>query len=116
MTRSDETVDPVMRGFGVFRFGEATLHLAACLRDGKGLDGSEACGAWLTLLAKRAYEDGWREAHRVRAFEPGPEPLACLLCGTTFTPGNGRRADAKFCSDAHRTKFNSLKRSRRGAA
>ena len=38
----------------------------------------------------------------------------CLLCQTLFATGIGtdRRADAKFCSDACRIKFNSLKRSR----
>jgi hypothetical protein len=39
----------------------------------------------------------------------------CQHCNTPFSAGPGatRRADAKFCSDAHRTVFNSLKRSKR---
>lgn len=39
----------------------------------------------------------------------------CQHCNKPFGagPGTTRRADAKFCSDAHRTEFNSLKRSKR---
>jgi hypothetical protein len=46
------------------------------------------------------------------------DPLrSCQLqhCGAWFEAGRGagRRVDAKFCCDAHRDRFNSLKRSRR---
>jgi hypothetical protein len=39
---------------------------------------------------------------------------ACQHCHTLFKvgPGTGRRADAKFCSDEHRTIFNSHKRTK----
>jgi hypothetical protein len=39
----------------------------------------------------------------------------CRSCGSIFEVGVtfGRRADAKFCSDAHRIEFNSHKRSKR---
>jgi hypothetical protein len=39
---------------------------------------------------------------------------ACLNCGEWFEvgPGTRRRLDAKFCTDAHRILFNSLKRSK----
>jgi hypothetical protein len=38
----------------------------------------------------------------------------CQHCNAPFQvgPGTGRRADAKFCSDAHRVAFNSLKRAK----
>jgi hypothetical protein len=38
----------------------------------------------------------------------------CEHCNAPFQagPGTGRRVDAKFCSDAHRVAFNSLKRAR----
>jgi hypothetical protein len=38
----------------------------------------------------------------------------CLECGKSFAVGKGtnRRADAKFCSDECRVKYNSLQRSR----
>jgi hypothetical protein len=46
---------------------------------------------------------------------PGAVFRRCEHCGETFEagPGTGRRLDAKYCCDAHRTVFNSLKRSRR---
>jgi hypothetical protein len=46
----------------------------------------------------------------------GGDPLRrCQQCGDWFEAGRGagRRAGAKFCCDAHRDRFNSLKRSRR---
>jgi hypothetical protein len=38
----------------------------------------------------------------------------CRQCNALFAagPGTGRRADAQFCSDAHRITFNSLERSK----
>jgi hypothetical protein len=37
----------------------------------------------------------------------------CRHCGTTFPTGprSGRRLDAVFCCDQHRSRYNSLKRS-----
>jgi hypothetical protein len=39
---------------------------------------------------------------------------SCARCGVVFEtgPGTDRRADSKFCSDAHRIEFNSRKRSK----
>jgi hypothetical protein len=55
-------------------------------------------GLWLQLGQKLSGDRPWRE---------------CLHCGTWFEtgPGAGRRLDAVFCSDDHRTLFNSRKRS-----
>src|SRR3954466_5503049 len=40
----------------------------------------------------------------------------CQHCGDVFEvgPGTPRRLDAKFCSDAHRIAFNSLRRTKNG--
>jgi hypothetical protein len=40
---------------------------------------------------------------------------SCARCGELFEtgPGTGRRADSRFCSDAHRIEFNSRKRSKK---
>jgi hypothetical protein len=42
---------------------------------------------------------------------------SCARCGVVFEtgPGTGRRADSKFCSDAHRIEFNRGKTGRTGA-
>jgi hypothetical protein len=45
-----------------------------------------------------------------QAVTAGIRVRSCLRCGTWFEAGTDRRADAKFCSDAHRMSFNSLKR------
>ena len=39
----------------------------------------------------------------------------CEFCGSLFNsgPGTGRRADAKFCSDAHRVAFNRRERKKK---
>ena len=39
---------------------------------------------------------------------------SCVRCGVVFEtgPGTGRRANSKFCSDAHRIEFNSRKRTK----
>jgi hypothetical protein len=63
---------------------------------------SPAClldALWLQLVQAKASGKGARE---------------CLQCQTLFTTGVGtnRRADAKFCSDVCRIKYNSLRRSR----
>ena len=44
----------------------------------------------------------------------GTEILRCIHCHQMFRagPGTGRRADATFCCDEHRIRFNSLARSR----
>jgi len=44
----------------------------------------------------------------------GTEILRCMHCHQMFRagPGSGRRADATFCCDEHRIRFNSLARSR----
>jgi hypothetical protein len=49
-----------------------------------------------------------------QALTRGGRISQCQHCGTWFEAGRntGRRLDAKFCSDEHRTAFNSLKRSR----
>jgi hypothetical protein len=42
----------------------------------------------------------------------------CQHCGQWFEvgPGTGRRLDATFCTDEHRIRFNSAKRTKRGAS
>ena len=42
----------------------------------------------------------------------------CAKCGAVFEtgPGTGRRADSKFCCDAHRIEFNSRQRTKRYSA
>jgi len=49
-----------------------------------------------------------------QALTRGGRISQCQHCGNWFEAGRntGRRLDAKFCSDEHRTSFNSLKRSR----
>jgi hypothetical protein len=49
-----------------------------------------------------------------QAVTRGAHIRACAHCGEWFETGagTGRRLDAKFCCDEHRTAFNSLKRSR----
>jgi hypothetical protein len=49
-----------------------------------------------------------------QALTAGAQIRQCEHCGDWFEAGRGtgRRLDAKFCSDEHRTAFNSLKRSR----
>jgi len=44
----------------------------------------------------------------------GTKILRCIHCHQMFRagPGTGRRADATFCCDEHRIRFNSLERSR----
>jgi hypothetical protein len=53
----------------------------------------------------------WQLVNSVRA---GVKYRLCRECGVIFQvgPASGRRADAKFCSDEHRTLFNSRRRSR----
>jgi hypothetical protein len=49
-----------------------------------------------------------------QALTAGAQIRQCEHCGDWFEAGRGtgRRLDAKFCCDEHRTAFNSLKRSR----
>jgi hypothetical protein len=49
-----------------------------------------------------------------QALTAGVQIRQCEHCGDWFEVGRGtgRRLDAKFCSDEHRTTYNSLKRSR----
>jgi hypothetical protein len=49
-----------------------------------------------------------------QALAAGAQIRQCEHCGDWFEAGRGtgRRLDAKFCCDEHRTSFNSLKRSR----
>jgi hypothetical protein len=49
-----------------------------------------------------------------QALTSGGRIMQCQHCGNWFEAGRnmGRRLDAKFCCDEHRTAFNSLKRSR----
>jgi len=49
-----------------------------------------------------------------QALTAGAQIRQCEHCGNWFEAGRGtgRRLDAKFCCDEHRTAFNSLKRSR----
>jgi len=49
-----------------------------------------------------------------QALTAGAQIRQCEHCGDWFEAGrgSGRRLDAKFCCDEHRTSFNSLKRSR----
>jgi hypothetical protein len=49
-----------------------------------------------------------------QAVTRGARIRSCAHCGEWFETGAGtrRRLDAKFCSDEHRTAYNSLKRSR----
>jgi hypothetical protein len=49
-----------------------------------------------------------------QAVTRGAHIRTCAHCGEWFETGagTGRRLDAKFCSDQHRTAYNSLKRSR----
>jgi hypothetical protein len=54
----------------------------------------------------------WLQA--VQALNERATVRECLQCGNLFQAGigTGRRLDAKFCSEEHKTKFHSLKRSR----
>jgi hypothetical protein len=54
----------------------------------------------------------WLQA--VQHLSSGATVRQCQHCSQWFEvgPGTGRRLDAKFCSDAHRVAFNSLKRTK----
>jgi hypothetical protein len=70
-------------------------------------------GEWRLKLAPPTLLDAiWLQFGQALTSNANLRP--CDQCGTWFEAGagSGRRADAKFCSDECRIKFNSLKRSR----
>lgn len=68
-------------------------------------------GFRLALIANSLMHGMWLQL--ARSISGGAGFRICELCGGPFEvgPNTGRRADAKFCSDAHRREFNSRKRS-----
>jgi hypothetical protein len=65
------------------------------------------------LAPRNLIEALWLQLAQVEA--TGSHLRICAHCGIAFEAGKNttRRADARFCSDAHRVAFNSLQRSRK---
>jgi hypothetical protein len=75
------------------------------------LFGDPKRGFRLALIANSLMHGMWLQL--ARSISGGAGFRICELCGGPFEvgPNTGRRADSKFCSDAHRREFNSRKRS-----
>ena len=76
------------------------------------LFGNPKRGFRLALIANSLMHGMWLQL--ARSISGGAGFRICELCGGPFEvgPNTGRRADSKFCSDAHRRESNSRKRSR----
>jgi hypothetical protein len=75
----------------------------------------EVTGAFRLQLAPETLHGAlWLQL--ARSLTGGAEIRPCLHCGDWFEAGigTGRRLDAKFCCDEHRTIFNSMKRRKGG--
>jgi hypothetical protein len=72
--------------------------------------GDPESGSMVTMVPETLLDAIWLQA--AEALSGGAQIRRCLQCNAWFAagPGFGRRRETKFCSDAHRILYNSLKR------
>jgi hypothetical protein len=78
------------------------------------LTGDRRCGFQMVLTANSLMDGLWLQLSQKVADQAGFKTCELPSCRSIFEVGSssGRRADARFCTDAHRIEFNSRKRTK----